>query len=368
MNIKPESFKDEYLPFFRKTMMLYYENVFVRILCKIYLPLFFLMHASAMVQSLVQERKTDHLYNSMMLMINVHQVITVVMVEAAYHDIMHMDELIREIFWSQNGAPKWLKQNIRQLTQTFKIVLTFVFVCIIILCMNAVLFGIHPDWPIINKNDQIRYVIFLIAFIIYAIGSCIIIYVYACMFFYVCIHIYVQMALLTDYLRNLSDGLIDMEDDRFNQFVKERMLFVIKQHCKLSMFAKKVTQTFGFKNLAILLTTAMVSFSICLYLIIKRREYSVFVPVIFFIVPSLYCITGELFSFGFEEFSSQFYNRYWYKWNKENRRTALLFLIFTQREQVIQIFPAHYARIEYILWTVRALYSVLTLLKSTQFQ
>ncbi|KAI7815199.1 Odorant receptor Or84 [Rhyzopertha dominica] len=368
MNATPQLFKDEYLPFIRKTMMLYYENIFVRMLCKVYLPLNCITHATAMVDSFIHERKTDYLYNTMILMICIHVILTVFMVEAVYHDIMHMDELMRKTFWSQNGAAEWLTRKIRQLTQTFKILLSGGFVGIIILCMNAVLFGIHPDWPIINKNSRIQYSIFLVAFMIHAIGACIIVVVYSCMFFYACIHVYVQMSLLTEYLKKLSYSVTEMKEDRCNQSVKEGMLCIIEQHCKLSMFAKKVTQTFGFKNLAILLTTAMVSFSICLYLIIKRREYTIIIFVVsFFVILAFYCVTGELFSLGFEEFSSQLYNCCWYKWNKENRRTALLFLIFTQREQAVQIFPAHYARMRYILWTIRALYSVLTLLKSTQF-
>ncbi|KAI7815200.1 Odorant receptor Or85 [Rhyzopertha dominica] len=368
MKANPQPFQDDYLPFFRKAMMLYYENVFVKMLCKIYLPLYLIIHATTMADSLIRKRTTDSLYNTMLLMICIHEVLTVVMVEAVYHDIMHMDEIMRDIFWSQTCVPKRLKQNIRQLTQAFKIFLSSGFVGIIIIWISAVLFGIHPDWPIIDKNNPIQYAIFLAAFMVHSIGACIIVFVYSCIFFYTCIHVYVQMALLTEYLRKLSYSLTEIKEDQLNRSVKEGMLCIIKQHCKLSMFAKKVTQTFSLITLAILLTTGMVTFSICLYFIIKRREYTMIIFLVsFFGIPSLYCITGELFSFGFEEFSSQLYNCCWYKWNKENRRTVLLFLIFTQHEQVIQVFPAHYARMRYILWTIRALYSVLTLLKSTQF-
>ncbi|KAI7815206.1 Odorant receptor Or90 [Rhyzopertha dominica] len=362
MATNPEPYTDEYLPFLRKTMMLYYENAFVRMLCKIYLPLYFLMHATMMVDCFIHERKTDHLFNTVVLTSCVHVMVTLVLVESVYKDIMNMDELMSEIFWSQNGAPKWLKQNIHQLSQTFKILLFVGLFGVIVLCVSAVLFRIHPDWPIIDKSDPIHYAIFLVAFMIHNVVACVIVFVYSCMFFYACIHVYVQMALLTEHLKKLSG------EDGLDELIKERMLPIIKQHCKLSGFAKKVTQTFSPKRLATPLSTAMFSFSICLYLIMKRREYSMVIFLIsFFIIPALYCVTGELFSFGFEKFSFELYNCCWYGWNKENMRTVLLFLVFTQREQVVQVFPSLYARMRYILWTVKTLYTVLTLFKSIQF-
>ncbi|KAI7815024.1 Odorant receptor Or103, partial [Rhyzopertha dominica] len=357
----------EYLPFFRKIMMLYYENVLVRMLCKVYLPLYFLVHATAMVHSIVHKLKTNHIYNAVMLAISAHEVITVVLVEIVRNDITQMDELKSKIFWSPIGASKRLLQNFRYLTKTFKLLLFVGFLSIIILCISAVLLEIHPDWPIIDKNNPLQYSIFLVAFMVQCVGACIIVYAYSCMFFYACLHMYMQMVLLTEYLRNISKGLRGMDENRRNQLVKDRMLCAIRQHCKLSRFAKRVMETYGPKTLAIPLITAMVSFSICLYAIIEEEAYTLLTFLMsFFLIPSLYCVAGELLSSGFEEFSSQLYSCCWYNWNKANRRTSLIFLVFTQRELVIEIFPSLYARVRCILWTVKTLYSVLALLKSTR--
>ncbi|KAI7815204.1 Odorant receptor Or88 [Rhyzopertha dominica] len=363
MNLKPESFKDDYLPFLRKVMMLYYKNIFVRQFCKIYLTLYFLIHSSVMIVTAVKGWKANHLYNAITLFISIHEVATVILVEVVHSHVMHMDELMHKMFWSTSGATKRLMENLHQLIQIIKIIFSVGLISIIIVCIGAVLYQIHPDWPIINKNNPLQYAILLVAFSAQCLGGGIIAYIYCSMFFYTCIHVHVQMGMLTEYLKHLSKDAILRNN---NRLVKNRMLLIIKQHCRLSRFAKEVTRNFGDIYLAIPLLTSMVYFSANLYVTVQERLSTMVIYLISFIlVPCLYCITGELFSSGFEKFSVQLYKCCWYEWNHENRKTTLLFLIFSQRVYVIRVFPPICARVTYIFWTLRMLYSALAVLKST---
>lgn len=159
--------------------------------------------------------------------------VVICLIEVVYSDIIYLDRLMYKIFWSSNTASTYLMKRINHLTRTFKILLSFGFMGIGLVCVGAAFFQLHPDWPIVNKNDPFQYAAFLTAFSVQCLAGCLIVFIYASMFFYACIHVYVQMTILTEYLGWLSED-VTMKVKQHNRYVKDRMVFVIKQHRKLS--------------------------------------------------------------------------------------------------------------------------------------
>ncbi|KAI7815237.1 Odorant Receptor Or92, partial [Rhyzopertha dominica] len=352
----------EYFPFFRKIMLLYYNNVWVRLLCKFYLPLFFVTHVTMMF---LKEWNAITLFDAAVVVVAFHEVVIVILIATLEGDIICLENIMRKVFWPTDRASDELNKDIDVLNDMFKFLFYISILSIAILGFSAAFLGIHPEWPIVDKNNLIHYATFLTVFIVYAVLACIAVYVYAFMFFYFCVHGHVQMRLLIEYLREISEGLQENDEYQHDKLVRKRILFIIRQHFNLTRFTKTFIETFGGRRLTIPLFSVMVFYSIMLYMIYKDRTYTMIIFIIsFFLVPSLYCFTGELLSSEFENFTWELYNREWYNWDRNNRQMLLLLLFFSQKERAVNVFPPHTARIPAILWTLRNLYSVFALIQS----
>ncbi|KAI7815426.1 Odorant receptor Or104 [Rhyzopertha dominica] len=366
MVFTPKPMEEDYLPLFNKVTSLYYDNVFVRLLCKIYLFVFFIVHLLQMIKGALDGWRPDHWYNTLMLTICVHELVTVFLVERVHDEFTSLRSLMYEIFWSPKEAPFRLIRNYQKWYQAFKAVLILGLLTIIIFCYGSAKFHTHPEWPMVAKDSPIQYCLFFVAFSIQAVAAYLIVYIYSFMFFYVCIHGRIQMELLIEYLKQISKELAHCEGGHLNAFIKDRLSFILMQHLRLSRYAEQVKNTFGGRRLTMPLMTSMVSFSICLYAVYQDQvlTLSIFLMV-FFALPSVYCVAGELLSSGFEKFAIELYNIRWYIWNKENKQTFLLFLPFAGKVQVVDVlFPPLKVRVSAILWTIRTLYSLLTVMKA----
>ncbi|KAI7815427.1 Odorant receptor Or105 [Rhyzopertha dominica] len=369
MVFTPKPMEDDYLPLFKKVTLLYYDNVFVRLLCKIYLLVFFVVHLVQMIKGALDGWKPDHWYNTLMLTICVHELVTVFLVETVHDDFMRLRSLMYEIFWSPTEAPLPLIKNYHKWYHVYKAVLIIGLLTIIIFCYGSARFHTHPEWPMIAKNSPTQYSAFFVAFSIQAVAAYLIVYIYSFMFFYVCIHGYVQMELLIEYLKQISKGLQQCDCGRLNGVIKDRLSFILMQHLNLSRYVAQVQHTFGGTRLTMPLMTAILSFSICLYAVYQDRVVTLSIFLIFFIaMTSLYCVAGELLSSGFEKFAIELYCTKWYYWNKENKQTLLLFLPFAGRVQAVDVFPPLTVRVSNILWIIRTLYSLVTVLKSVNIK
>ncbi|KAI7815428.1 Odorant receptor Or106 [Rhyzopertha dominica] len=366
MVFTPKPMEEDYLPLFKKVTLLYYDNLYVRLLCKIYLFVFFVVHLLQMIKSALDGWRPDHWYNTLMLTICVHELVTVFLVERVHDEFISLRSLMYEIFWSPKEAPLQLIKNYQKLYQTFKAILILGLLAIIIFCYGSAKFHTHPEWPMVAKNSSTQYSVFFVAFLIQALAAYIIVYIYSFMFFYVCIHGRIQMELLIEYLKQISKELQHCECRHLDAITKDRFIVIVKQHLRLSRYVEQVNNTFGGRRLTLPLMTSMVSFSICLYAVYQDQvlTLSIFL-IVFFALPSVYCVAGELLSSGFEKFSLELYNTRWYIWNKENKQTFSLFLPFAAKVQVVDVlFPPLTVRVSTILWTIRTLYSLLTVMNS----
>ncbi|KAI7815236.1 Odorant receptor 95, partial [Rhyzopertha dominica] len=346
--------------FFRKIMMLYYNNVWIRLLCKCYLPLFFLMHVTMMF---LKGWSAITLADAAIVVVAFHEVLVVILIATLEDNIICLKNIMRSVFWPIHRASDELNKDIHVLNGMFKFLFYISLLSIVILGFSAAFLGIHPEWPIVDKNNLIHYATFLTVFIVFAVLACIAIYVYAFMFFYFCVHGHVQMRLLIEYLRKIYEGLQENDGYHHDKLVRKRILFIIRQHFNLAGFTKTFIETFEGRRLTTPLLSVMVYYSIMLYMIYKERTYTMIIFIVsFFLAPSLYCFTGELLSS--ENFTWELYNREWYNWDRNNRQMLLLFLLFSQKERNVYVFPPLTTRIPAILWTLRNLYSVFTLKQS----
>ncbi|KAI7815239.1 Odorant receptor Or96, partial [Rhyzopertha dominica] len=352
----------ECFPFFRKIMMLYYNNVWIRLLCKFYLPSYFVTHVTMMF---LKGWNVITLFDAAIVVVAFHAVVVVILIATVEVDINCLENIMLDVFWPFDRASDKLNKDIHVLNDMFKFLFYISLLSIVILGFNAAFLGIHPEWPIVDKNNLISYATFLTVFIVFAVLACIAIYVYAFMFFYFCVHGHVQMRLLIENLRKISGGLKEKDEYQHDKLVRERILFIIRQHFNLTRFTKAFIETFEGRRLTIPLLSGIVFYSIMLYVIYKERNYTMIAFIIsFFLVPSLYCFTGELLSSEFENFTLELYKREWYNWDRKNRQTILLFLLFSQKERTIYVFPPLTTRIPGILWILRNLYSIFTLIQS----
>ncbi|KAI7815238.1 Odorant receptor Or93, partial [Rhyzopertha dominica] len=335
----------ECFPFFRKVMMLYYNNVWIRLLCKCYATI---LDISTVVVAF-------------------HEVVIVILIATVIteSDIICLENIMLEVFWTIDRASDELNKDIDVLDDTFKFLFYISLLSIVILCFGAAFLGLHPEWPIVDQNNLIHFATFLTVFIVFAVLACVAVYIYAFMFFSFSVHGHVQMRLLIEYLRKISEGLQENDEYQHDKLVRKRILFIIGQHFKLTRFTTTFIKTFEGRRLTIPLLSMMVFYSIMLYMIYKERTYTMIIFIVsFLLVPSLYCFTGELLSSKFENFALELYNREWYNWDRKNRQILLLFLLFSQKEHAIHVFPPVTTRIPAILWTLRNLYSAFTLIQS----
>lgn len=161
------------------------------------------------------------------------------LVDRVKQDITDMDTMMNQHFWSIEGAPEAVLYNYFRWNHILKVLLYIGFLSIIVLCYGSVHFRIHPEWPMISRNNRRLLVIFLAAFIIQTMAAYGIVFIYSFMFFYACIHGHIQMALLTEYLKQTSARTKCMEEKRLNAFIKHRLVVIVKQHLKLSRYVVK---------------------------------------------------------------------------------------------------------------------------------
>ncbi|KAI7815198.1 Odorant receptor Or82 [Rhyzopertha dominica] len=347
--------------FVRNIMMLYHEHVWIGLLCKIYLPLFFATQATMLV---VKGWDAIGFYDVATAIISTHGLVIVILIETVEGDIICLQSLMCEIFWSTNESSHNLRKDIKALNDLFKILIFSSVLGVIIFCSAVVFLHIYPEWPIVDKNNPIEYVSFLIAIVLFMVLAYTVAIVYAFMFFYFCIHAHVQMRLLNEYLRKVFEE--SKRENASDQFTRNSIVHVIKHHFLLTRFAKRFIQTFEGVRLAAPLFTTMLIYPLYFYCILYKDLY--FVTFVFSMVnvfmTSLHGFMGELFSLEFENFTMELYNCKWYNWNTSNRRLLLLFLSFSQKERSVILFMQVRARTETLLWMFSKLYSLTALIQS----
>ncbi|KAI7815202.1 Odorant receptor Or80, partial [Rhyzopertha dominica] len=152
-----------------------------------------------------------------------------------------------------------------------------------------------PEWPV-HIAIYVSYVI------VYFLTSCfgfVVMFKYAYIFFYYCIHAYVQTSILGQYFSQVARNLNGMKRRDREKIIKKRLLVGFHQHKKLIRFADKVKKTFGRKRILLPFMTVMLCVPLWSFWIITEHTFMLEVAVSLLVgLLSAYGISGELFTVG----------------------------------------------------------------------
>ncbi|KAI7815197.1 Odorant receptor Or81, partial [Rhyzopertha dominica] len=218
-----------------------------------------------------------------------------------------------------------------------------------------------PHWPV----HILIYLSYNVVYFLTAAFGFLIMFKYALIFFYYCIHAYVQTSILGQYFRQVAKNLNRMKQPDRDRIIKERLLIGFEQYKKLRRFAGKVKKAFRGKRLAIPFMSIMACVPLWFFWIITAQPLMVEVALALLVsLFSVYAIVGELFTAGYADCPLQLYKCDWYEWNKENKKLLLMFVALTSDEQCIEIFQPLSIRLHNLLRFLRALYSITAVLRS----
>ncbi|KAI7815196.1 Odorant receptor Or79 [Rhyzopertha dominica] len=353
--------EDDYLASAKSLPMIYYNNSFVRIMTKFLTFIFVIYHGIMAALCLYNGWNVSRIFVAAIFFTAQHVFITTCLMDNLYEDILELDEEMRSSFWAIEAASKELADHFKIIFGLLKLCERLFWVNLPLLSSIMLLTRFFPHWPV-------HIAIYLSYTVVYFLTACfgfVVMFKYAFIFFYYCIHAYVQTNLLGQYFSQIAKNLKRMKLNDRDRIIKERLIVGIQQHKKLKRFAEKLRKAFGGKRLAIPFLSAIACVPLWTFWIMTERTFMVEVALALLVcLLSAYGISGELFTIGYADCPNQLYKSNWYEWNRENKKLLLLFVILTNDEQSIEIFHPLSARLHMLIWFMKTFYSITAVLKS----
>ncbi|KAI7815234.1 Odorant receptor Or73 [Rhyzopertha dominica] len=352
---------ENYLHSIKRTCMVYYEYPSIRIVSIFFILIVSVYNVILTLMAIIYGWNMDWLFVVAILVTNLHGIDVLYLIDGLYGDIVTLDEEMSKSFWSIQAARTELLVHFEKIFNVLKVFERLIRIAIPIVGCTVALMRFLPEWPI-DITLLLTYEILSVA------GLCsgsVVTFEFNIIFFYYCIHAYVQTNLLGQYFSNIDNGMDHMKFDNCNRIIRKRLICGIKQHKKLKGFAYKLKQVYSGKRLLLPISIIMIGMPVWVIWILTEGTFVVVIAIAVFICYAVaFGISGEMFTFGYEDCVQKLYECNWYKWNEENKKLLLLFVTLASKVQVIEIVRPFALRIPSLVSYLKAIYSTVTLLKS----
>ncbi|KAI7815193.1 Odorant receptor Or76 [Rhyzopertha dominica] len=353
--------KEDYLEFFKKLPMVYYNYVAFRIVMKFLTFTFFVFNGILTVMSLIHGWNIQRLFLTAVFVSALCQIGVVYLMDGVYEEILTLGEEMQSSFWSIEAASEELLTYFEGIFDILRVNLRLLWVKLAILWVIAVLTRFFPNWPI----DNFLRMSYNIVYCLNAFFGAILVAQYCIIFYYYCIHVYVQTKLLGQYFSNVDKDLENVESDNRDRIINKRLLIGIQQHKNLRRFADHMKRVFSGKRILMLFITVVMCVPLWLFWILLEGTLVIagaLILIMFLVIA--FAISGEMFTQGYKQCPEQLYKNNWYDWNKDNKQLFRLFVALADDEQIIRLIPSFSVRATDLLKYLKMLYSITALLVS----
>ncbi|KAI7815194.1 Odorant receptor Or77 [Rhyzopertha dominica] len=363
MDFSYKPMKGDYLSFIKWIPMTYYKHDILRALIKYTISVFFVGNSVLTFLCLTRGWNVNKTFVAGLFFSTLHEVVTVYLLECLYNDIMVLDETMEDSFWDIAEASPVLRTHLYKMFSNFKLCEYLIWTNTLAFSLAILLLRFYPNWPILDNTFLC--VIYVMGYTLNALFGFSIVIMYAFVFFYYCIHAYVQTGLLGQYFSQIAKGLSEINQHERDKIIRERLLLGFRQHKRLRRFADEVKNRLGGKRMFMPFITVMCLLPVW-FLWAMTEGFSMVGTSLFnfLLIICAYGTMGEIFFTGYDECPQQLYKSNWYRWNKQNKDLLLLFVVLAGGEQSVGLFYPIKARLHDFLWFLKTLYSIAALLRS----
>ncbi|KAI7815233.1 Odorant receptor Or72, partial [Rhyzopertha dominica] len=352
---------EDYLEFLKRLPMTYYNYVVLRIIMKSLAFTFFVYNGVLSVMSLMHGWNIQRLFLIAVFLSALYQIGTVYLMDGVYDEMLNLGEEMQNTFWSIEAASEELLAHFKEIFQVLRVNLRLLWVMLAVIWVIAMVTEFFPNWPI-DISLRISY---NIVYSFNAFFGVILVAEYCIIFYYYCIHFYVQTKLLGQYFSNVDKDLENVEPDNRHRIIKKRLLHGIQQHKKLRRFAEHMKRIFSGKRILTPFITVMVCMPLWFFWVLLEGTLVIACGLIIgLILMTAYAISGEMFTQGYNQCPEQLYKSNWYNWNKDNKQLFCLFVVLADHQQIIELVQPFSVRTVDLLKYLKMLYSITALLVS----